>query len=248
MKVSVIIPCYNFDEYIEQSILSAVNQLTNFEYEILVRDDLSNDKSQINIERVAYYHPKVKYFKPSENLGFAENIKFLITQSKGEYIAYLDGDDYFTDPNKLQKQVDFMDSHPEYSMTFTGHWNRELGGGYAPDLTPGWMGLVGFENNEVTSENLLETNYVTFGRMFRNEKNLIKDWIMDLPFFDWPLNYEISRIGKIKFLNFPSGVYRIHTQSLYSTTSEEIKRNNINMVKNKIAEIHKEYETKESLG
>ena len=62
MKVSVIIPCYNFGEYIEQSILSAVNQITNFEYEILVRDDFSTDYSQINIERTWYFDifPKIE--------------------------------------------------------------------------------------------------------------------------------------------------------------------------------------------
>jgi len=238
MKVSVIIPCYNFVEYIEQSILSAVNQVTNFEYEILVRDDFSQDYSQVNIERVAFYHPKVKYYKPTENLGFAENIKFLITESKGEYIAYLDGDDYFTDPYKLQKQVDFMDNNSEYVLTFTGHWNREVGGGYAPDSTPGWLGLIGFENNEVNTKDLLKSNYVTFGRMFRNIKGLVKNWMMDLPYFDWPLNFELSRLGKIKFIDYPTGVYRIHKESIFSTTDKEIKKHNIELIKEKLLEIY----------
>ena len=109
MKVSVIIPCYNFEDYIEQSILSAVSQKTNFEFEILVRDDMSSDNSQVCIERVATFNPNVKYFKPEENWGF-KNIKFLIEQCKGEYIAWLDGDDYWTDIHKLQKQVDFLDT------------------------------------------------------------------------------------------------------------------------------------------
>ena len=77
MKVSVIIPCYNFGEFIEQSILSAVNQITNFEYEILVRDDSSTDNSQVNIDRVAYYHNKVKTYTPTENWGANKNVKFL---------------------------------------------------------------------------------------------------------------------------------------------------------------------------
>ena len=62
MKVSVIIPCYNFEDYIEQSILSAVSQKTNFEFEILVRDDMSSDNSQVCIERVACFNNNVKYF------------------------------------------------------------------------------------------------------------------------------------------------------------------------------------------
>ena len=242
MKVSVIIPCYNFGEFIEQSILSAVNQITNFEYEILVRDDYSQDHSQVNIERVSFYHDKVKYYTPTENWGFSRNISFLISEAKGEYIAYLDGDDYFTDPHKLQKQVDFLDSNPDYVMTFTGYWVREPNGGYAPDSTPGWLGLIGFENNEVSTKDLLILNYVTFGRVFRNTGGVVKDWMMDLPYFDWPLNYELSRHGKIKFLDFPSGVYRYHQNSVFSLLPPDEKHIISSFVKEEIEKKHLEYE------
>jgi glycosyltransferase involved in cell wall biosynthesis len=242
MKVSVIIPCYNFGEFIEQSILSAVNQITDFDYEILVRDDFSTDRSQINIERVSFYHPKVKYYTPAENLGFCKNISFLISESKGEYIAYLDGDDYFTDPHKLQKQVDFLDQNPDYVMTFTGYWGRQPDGGYAPDSTPGWLGLIGFENNDVNKEDLLKTNYVTFGRMFRNIKNIVKKWMMDISYFDWPLNYELSRHGKIKFLDYPMGVYRYHVNSVFSLLPADVREKTSASVKEKILEKHLEYE------
>jgi len=242
MKVSVIIPCYNFGEFIEQSILSAVNQITNFDYEILVRDDFSTDYSQINIERISIYHNKIKYYKPIENLGFCKNISFLISESKGEYIAYLDGDDYFTDPHKLQKQVDFLENNPDYVMTFTGYWAKEPNGGYAPDSTPGWLGLIGFENDDIITKDLLVTNYVTFGRMFRNIKNVVKDWMMGLPYFDWPLNYELSRYGKIKFLNYPMGVYRYHNNSVFSLLPHDEKQKTSLFVKEKILEKHLEYE------
>lgn len=242
MKVSVIIPCYNFGEFIEQSILSAVNQITNFDYEILVRDDLSIDYSRLNIERVAYYHPKVKYYTPEENLGFCKNISFLISESKGEYIAYLDGDDYFTDPYKLQKQVDFLDNNQDYVMAFTGYWGRQLDGGYAPDSIPGWLGLIGFENNDVVTEHLLKNNSVTFGRMFRNVKKIVKDWMIDMSYFDWPLNYELSRYGKIKFLDFPSGVYRYHNNSVFSLLPPEEKEKLSLSVREKILEAHTNYE------
>ena len=242
MKVSVIIPCYNFGEFIEQSILSAVNQITNFEYEILVRDDFSTDHSQINIERVACYHDKVKYYTPTENWGGNKNVNFLLSEAKGDYIAYLDGDDYFTDPYKLQKQVDFLDNNPDYVMTFTGYWGREPSGGYAPDSNPGWLGLIGFENDDIITKDLLITNYVTFGKMFRNIKNIIKDWMMGLPYYDWPLNYELSRHGKIKFLNHPMGVYRYLNNGIFSLLSTEEQKKISLFVQEKILEKHLEYE------
>lgn len=242
MKVSVIIPCYNFGEFIEQSILSAVNQITDFDYEILVRDDLSTDYSLLNIKRVSHYHPKVKYYTPEENLGFCKNISFLISEARGEYIAYLDGDDYFTDPYKLQKQVDFLDQNPDYVMTFTGYWERRPDGGYAPDSTPGWLGLIGFGNNDVSKEDLVKNNYVTFGRMFRNIKNIVKEWMMDISYFDWPLNYELSRHGKIKFLDYPMGVYRCHVNGVFSLLSAEQRGKTTSSVREKILEIHDNYE------
>jgi glycosyltransferase involved in cell wall biosynthesis len=227
MKVSVIIPCYNFEDYIEQAILSAVSQKTNFEFEILVRDDFSSDRSQLNIERVANFNTNIIFFKSEENWGGERNIKFLIDQSKGEYIAYLDGDDYWTDVNKLQKQIDFLDSNPDYVMTFTGHWSKYKDGGYAPDKPHQWL-CATYKSEDITTESLLRGNWISYGRVWRNINGIIKDWMMDLPYMDWPMNYELSKFGKIEYLDFPSGVYRQHSGGIYSglTTDQELERTN----------------------
>ena len=127
-------------------------------------------------------------------------------------------------------------------MAFTGYWGRQPDGGYAPDSTPGWLGLIGFPNDDILTKDLLVTNYVTFGRMFRNVKNIVKDWMMDLPYYDWPLNYELSRHGKIKFLNYPTGVYRHHIHGVFSLLSEEDQKKNSLIVKEKILKKHLEYE------
>ena len=229
MKVSVIIPCYNFEDYIEQSILSAVSQKTNFEFEILVRDDMSSDNSQVCIERVACFNSNVKYFKPEENWGF-KNIKFLIEQCKGEYIAWLDGDDYWTDIHKLQKQVDFLDSNPDYIMCFTGHWMKK-GRDYSPESPYQYCLPNGFENNEITIDHLSKTNWVGFGRVFRNVPNFFKEWMMDSFYFDWVTNYELSKMGKVKYLEFPSGVYRVHIGGIFSTLDDGDKNNRIEKLK-----------------
>jgi len=227
MKVSVIVPCYNFEEYIEQSLLSAVSQKTNFEFEILVRDDMSSDTSQLCIERVAIFNENFKYFNAEENLCAGNNIKFLTEQAKGEYIAYLDGDDYWTDVYKLQKQIDFLDSNPDYVMTFTGHWIKK-GKDYSPSLPYQWLCLPNNFNSEVKTEDLLKGNWISFGRVFRNIPDLFKEWMMTSFYFDWVTNYELSKIGKIKYLDFSSGVYRSHENGVFSGMEvekrEEISR------------------------
>jgi glycosyltransferase involved in cell wall biosynthesis len=230
MKVSVIVPCYNFEEYIEQSLLSAISQKTNFEFEILVRDDMSTDNSKDCIERVAYFNSNVIYFPAEENLGAGNNIKFLTEQAKGEYIAYLDGDDYWTDVYKLQKQIDFLDNNPEYIMTFTGHWMKD-GKNYSPDLYYQWLCLPGFENNDVIIENLLNGNWVSFGRVFRKTPDLFKDWMIEAFYFDWVTNFELSKLGKIKYLDFPSGVYRIHDNGIFSKMEQSDKNQKTNELK-----------------
>ena len=235
MKISVIIPCYNFEDYIEQSILSAVSQKTNFEIEILVRDDMSTDTSQICIERVATFNPNVKFFTADENLGAQKNVKFLIEQAKGEYIAYLDGDDYWTDVYKLQKQVDFLDSNPDYIMTFTGHWMKK-DRDYSPSLSYQWLCLPNnFSDGEVKTEDLLNGNWVSFGRVFKNTPDLFKEWMMTSFYFDWVTNYELSKSGKIKYLDFPSGVYRIHDKGVFSLLKDEEKQKITNIFIDKIS-------------
>jgi glycosyltransferase involved in cell wall biosynthesis len=242
MKVSVIIPCYNFEDYIEQSILSVVAQKTNFEFEILVRDDFSTDKSQLNIERVANFNTNVRFFNPEENWGGDKNIKFLIEQAKGEYIAYLDGDDYWTDFYKLQKQIDFLDSNPDYVLTFTGHWIKYKDGSYAPDKPHQWL-CASRKSEQITTESLLNGNWISYGRLWRNINGIIKDWMMDSPFMDWPMNYELSKFGKIQYLDFPSGVYRQHSGGVYSELTREQELEITNKVINKLLIDYKNYKS-----
>lgn len=240
MKVSIVIPCYNFENYIEQSILSAVSQKTNFEFEILVRDDFSTDNSQSIIDRVANFNTNVKVFKPDENWGAQRNITFLMEQSKGDYIAYLDGDDYWTDVCKLQKQIDYMDSDPECIMTFAGYFMRD-NSNYTPELTYQWYCLPQHLNSEIKIEDLLNGNWGTFGRVFRNVKIDYKEEEMQTIYFDWVTNYELSKMGKIKYLNFPCGVYRVHDDGIFSNQNMEYKEEKADIVREFLKRDYDEY-------
>ena len=238
MKLSVVIPCYNFERYIEQCLLSVVSQKTNFDFEILVGDDCSTDTSFEKIERVRFFNNfycvsgdmwgekennpcKIKVIRHPENIGGYLNLDSLISSSSGEYIAYLDGDDYFTDPYKLQKQVDFLDENPDYVMTFTGYWKKNFSDQYCPENIIEWMGFTKRGDGEVTTEDLLETNYVTFGKVFRNLFKGKPRWDEDVKYGDWMLAFEISKFGKIKFLNYPTGVYREHSNGVFTSLDSE---------------------------
>jgi glycosyltransferase involved in cell wall biosynthesis len=221
MKLSVIIPSYNFSKYIEQCLYSVLFQNTNFDFEVLVRDDFSNDGTNEILERISIYYPNLKYYVANENWGFHKNIKFLMEEARGEYIAYLDGDDYFTDKDKLQRQIDFLDNNPDYVMHAMGYWRLNNDGTYAPS-GPEWT--MWALREDVTTKDLVENNYVGFGRVFRNIPNLFKDYFLDLPFFDYPLNYEISRFGKIKNIVYPGGIYREHGLGAITKYSDNEKK------------------------
>src|SRR6266576_553941 len=101
MKVSALIVTYNQEKFIEQAIRSALMQQVNFPYEIVIGEDCSTDNTRAVVERLASENPgKIRAILRDKNLGM------------------LEGDDYWTDPLKLQKQADFLDAHPECCLCF----------------------------------------------------------------------------------------------------------------------------------
>jgi glycosyltransferase involved in cell wall biosynthesis len=237
-KISVIIPCYEFSDYIEECILSVISQkVTSGDFEILIRDDFSNDGSSEIIEKYARIHPKIKYFKATENWGFQKNINFLMDQSKAEYIAYLDGDDYWVDPQKLQTQIDFLDSNPEFSMCFTGYW-RQNGFDKTTIYLNYWHGPNFYDTDEVDPSLIISSNPInSLTRVFRNIDGLFKDYFFKCHINDLPLNYELSKVGKIKFLNFPSGVYRIHSNNFSTKWESDDSQSNSQELLNKTLDL-----------
>lgn len=125
----VVIPCitYNHEPYIRDALEGFVMQKTNFPFIAIVHDDASTDKTAEIIREYADNYPDIikpiyetenQYSKKDGSLG--KIIRDAIANSGAKYVAMCEGDDYWTDPLKLQKQVDFLESHPDYSMCFHG--------------------------------------------------------------------------------------------------------------------------------
>lgn len=155
--VSVICDVYNHESYLRDCLDGFINQKTNFTYEILIHDDASTDNSVNIIKEYVNKYPHL--FKPifqTENQyskGVSTWYDIQIPRAKGKYIAFCEGDDYWIDPYKLQKQVDFMEANPDYSMCFHAAQilnetstseiikcekldSREY---YTNDIFPGWV-------------------------------------------------------------------------------------------------------------
>lgn len=116
MKVSVIMITYNHDKFIGQAIQSVLDQNVDFKYEIIIADDASKDNTAKVIKEYSdKYGAVIKPILREKNIGAPRNVLDAVSHATGEYIAFLEGDDFFLDNNKLKKQVDFLDNNNEYA-------------------------------------------------------------------------------------------------------------------------------------
>src|SRR5690348_13348495 len=114
MKVTVLVITYNHEPFIRQAIESVMMQVTDFEYEVVIIEDFSTDRTRdIVIEFQEKYRNKIRLVLADKHSNVRTAGPGEILKARGRYIALLDGDDYWTSPHKLQKQVDFLDHHPE---------------------------------------------------------------------------------------------------------------------------------------
>lgn len=119
--VSVCMITYMHEAFIAQAIEGVLMQEVDFEIELVIAEDASPDNSFLTIRDFINSHPKrhlIRYIRNSNNKGVNQNFIDAILLCKGKYIALCEGDDYWTDPLKLQKQVDFLEENAKYSMSF----------------------------------------------------------------------------------------------------------------------------------
>lgn len=207
---------FNHEKFIEHSVNSILMQKCNFEIELIVANDNSPDKTDLLMNKLLKTHPKafrINYFKHDQNIGIGANFIFALKQCNGKYIALCDGDDYWTDPLKLQKQVDFLEVNKEYiSHSGFANLSNEKNGLIGRISDKGFFDLKDFYT---------QNNLVTCTVMFRN---LIKDYSKSLNkirFCDWFLYAMLLNISKLKAYtsNEVFSVYRVHAGGIMSNLS-----------------------------
>jgi glycosyltransferase involved in cell wall biosynthesis len=115
--VSVYMLTYNHEKYIAQAIEGVMMQQTDFSVELVIGEDCSKDRTRrICREYKAKYPDRIKLLLPERNIGIDRNGTDTMNACTGKYVAICEGDDYWTDPNKLQRQVDFLEANPQYTM------------------------------------------------------------------------------------------------------------------------------------
>lgn len=208
-KVSVLIITYNQRKFIRQAIDSALAQRTTFPIEILVGDDFSTDGTREIIQEYERTHPDlvIGVLHP-RNMGKNGGINFLETlkRARGEYYALMDGDDYWTDSAKLQKQADFLDAHPDCSTVFHNALITYEDGSPAhllngPDMKPFY-----------TVDDLVGETEIWFmatsSTMYRNNIREYPTWFRESSSGDIPRLILKAKLGRIGYLPDVMSVYR----------------------------------------
>ncbi len=213
MKVSVAIITYNHEAFIAQALDSILGQQTEFEFEIVVVEDCSSDATANIVRQYQKRFPSIiRAFFHATNQGPRNTMEQALLACTGQYIALLDGDDYWTSPKKLQKQVELMDSHPEMTMCF--HPTT-----YVFDDGEQRISHPETRLPEFTLENLIGYNPVhSQSIMFR--KSIFSgypSWMHEHLKFpgDYYLVINAALKGSIGFIDEPMSVYRVHDQGVW---------------------------------
>jgi glycosyltransferase involved in cell wall biosynthesis len=212
--VSICCTTYNHAKFIAQAIEGFLIQKTTFPIEIIIHDDASTDGTAGIVRNYVEKYPDliipIFQTKNQYSQGIKPVFRFVFPRARGKYIANCEGDDYWTDPLKLQKQVEFLERSPDFILTFTNT-------------------KVIDEKGRVTSESMVKRKRDTFEhrdmpihapnltRVFRNENlSALSNLMNDVPGGDTYLITWLSRFGKIRYMDFISGVYRIHSGGVWS--------------------------------
>ncbi|WP_027136914.1 glycosyltransferase family 2 protein [Gaetbulibacter saemankumensis] len=228
MLLSVRLQTYNHAAYIEAALQSIEAQVTDFGFEVVIGDDFSADDTpsiikqfiaQAKNPKISYRllerEPGDPYWQNRQELGRLYNFTNILGHCTGTYVALLDGDDYWTDPLKLQKQVDFLEENKGYS--YCGHKSSVLRNGI---LTKIPLGVVEFGFHELIFKNVLNTNTLLLRRESIKD---IPSFFFNVPAADWALQLLAIKNSRAYILPDYMSVYREHDTGIWSNLDNKTK-------------------------
>lgn len=215
MKLTVVTTTYNQEKYIGEAIEGMLMQKTNFPFQIVISNDCSTDNTLKILEEYKEKYPeKIKIINNEKNLGAMGNFINTLDQIKDtEYVALCDGDDFWTDENKLQKQVDFLEENKEFNICFHKaklfYENKEKKDEIIPQDV-----LEISTIDDLVKSNYIVANSVVYRWKFNNKnlKDIFPDNIVPGDYYIHLLHAED---GKIKMINEVMSAYRRHESGMW---------------------------------
>lgn len=206
--VSVVMITYGHEAFIREAIEGVLMQETDFKIELIVSNDCSPDNTNEVVQEIIQNNPRsslIRYIKHDKNLGMIPNFNFALNEAKGEFIALCEGDDYWTDPLKLQKQVDLLE---------------KTGGAFCHTRAKDSNDNLRSESIQLRKselDRLIESNFIiTASVVFRKDVLEAHQWVRGTyPFGDWPLWLTALTQGDLVYLDDLTTVYRVNDTGVW---------------------------------
>lgn len=222
IKLSISTISFNQAQFIGKALDSVLAQKAAFEYEIVIGDDCSTDGTR---EIIADYQrrwpEKVKPVFREKNLGMQKNGIQTLERCSGEYIAFLEGDDYWTDPNKIQMQVDYLDSHADCALVH--HKVEHIAWPSAKSLgeyPPARYRVERPNPRTLAMFNFIQTCSVVIRRKWLP---LFDEQFQELKLGDWPLCVLLNERGWVGYLDRNMAHYRVHANNSWNNRPADYK-------------------------
>lgn len=224
MTVSILMPAYNHERFIAQAIESVLAQQTQYDFELLINDDCSTDNTSKIASEYAKKHPqRIRFFQQSKNQGLLKNYKFLFEQAHGKYIAILESDDVWSNPQKIQKQISFLEDNSEYGLCAGDYSEMDEGG----NVTKEWKKDFDMDLNGDWYESLLLRDHIgaltiVFRRELFDKYCDIDDFIQhSFKTLDYPILLSITAHSKACYIHENLASYRIWGKSISNSSDYE---------------------------
>ena len=218
MKLSVVVLTYNHEAFLARALDSVLNQRTKFEFEIVIAEDCSTDGTRrVVADYVTRFPGRFRVVENAKHLGKARNFVDAYEACRSEYLALLEGDDYWITPTKLQEQVDFLDEHPDctlccHSVRYVNNRDEETGTVFPGDV-PRISGLSDF----------LKRNFIAASSVLlrRGSPLNLPGWHFTGELVDWPIYLLLAQNGNIGYLDHLTAAYRHHHQRYWSSRPQD---------------------------
>jgi len=225
--VSVCVLAFNHEPFISKALSSILNQKVNFKIEIVIGEDFSTDKTRLVCEKLLENNSMINLLPSEKNLGMIPNFLRTLGKCKGKYIAICEGDDYWTDERKLQRQIDFLEQHPEYS-----------GCAHQANVIYEDQGKPSHYFNNITEEQDINTQDLIGLRKFHTASLVFRSEILKrkpyLPTYitssDRALFLLLAAYGSIKFFPKTMCVYRKSNVGISNWVTPEMLKKDFNII------------------
>jgi hypothetical protein len=212
--VSVVLRTYQHAQFIAQAIESVLIQRAPFPFEIVIGEDCSSDGTREIVRDYAERHPElVRALLPERNLGHGQILLRTIEAARGRYLAYLDGDDYWTSPDKLRRQVDYLEANPDCQSCFHDvSLVYDAAGMPSGSVSPGFA-EARLDLADIVGECFVPAPSMLFRKVVADN---LPAWAFESAWIDWVIHIRAAELGPLGYIPEPMAAYRVHEGGMFS--------------------------------